>query len=333
MRAPTSRSTRFVRAFLWGVPVLLGTLATACKPNLGSPPSIVETPRLLAVRGLPAEAKPNASVSYDVLAVDVDGRVAAPAIGWVQCEERKPPAEGNAVAAKCLTIEDVATGPTFVAMMPPDACKKFGPQADLDENKVPIRPRDPDSTGGFYQPVRAIFTKNDETSIAFALERLTCPLANAPSEVSSMFASLAANLNPTLAGFTLDPDGDPVTLYTRAPKAPAPPPPSAAATYVGPSSSYELEVSWADDSPEPFPVWNGPTKTVDMHREAMSVSWYATAGEWDHDRTGRGETEPELTTRNRWTSPATASLVHFWIVLRDSRGGIDFAEAILEVRP
>ena len=45
-------------------------LASACRPNLGNPPSIVDGPRILAIRGTPPEAAPGASVTYDILAVD-----------------------------------------------------------------------------------------------------------------------------------------------------------------------------------------------------------------------------------------------------------------------
>jgi hypothetical protein len=326
-------SPRVRRALLWAAPFfVLG--AGACKPNLGSPPSIVEGPRLLAVRGLPPEAAESAPVTYDVLAVDVDGRIASPIVAWAQCDQRKPPAESNAVAAACLDVPAEKAGPTYTAELLPDACKLFGPQPDVDANMVPIRPRDPDVTGGFYEPVRAVLQKDGATAIAFALERITCRLTNAPQDIAGQYAELIKpNQNPTLARLTLDPDGGPVPLYARAPRAAAPPPPAAATTWVSARSTYSFELAWTDDTPEAFPVWNRATQTLDMHREALSVSWYATDGAFEHDRTGRGETEEDPTTRNTWTAPATPGLVHLWIVLRDSRGGIDFAEALVEVRP
>jgi hypothetical protein len=312
-------------------------LTLACKPNLGSPPSIVDGLRLLAVRGLPAEAAEGTSVTYDVLAVDEMGRVANPTVGWYQCDERKPPAEGNAVAAACLSTDKMeTTGTTFMANVPVGACKRFGPQTDVDKNNVSLRPNDPDVTGGFYQPVRARLTKDGAESLAFALERIKCPLTNTPPDATGTFnATYKLNVNPTIASLTLDPDGQPDPLYTRAAKAPAPPPPTTPVTGVGPGAGFDLELAWSDDSPESFPVWNPTTQAIDTHREAMSVSWYATDGSFEHDRTGRGETEMDLSTRNRWTAPpvATATLVHVWIVLRDSRGGIDFAESLVEVRP
>ena len=58
---------------------VMGTLA-GCKPDLGAPISLIQGPRLLAVRGTPPEAKEGAPVSYDLLAVDVGGTIAAPAV-------------------------------------------------------------------------------------------------------------------------------------------------------------------------------------------------------------------------------------------------------------
>jgi hypothetical protein len=319
------RATRHDLFLLLSAAPLL--LSAACKPDLGDPPSIVEGRRILAVRGTPAEAAQNDPVVYDVLAVDVDGRMAAPPIFWATCHEPKPPAEANAVSAACLTIPDEAgPQPTFMANMPAAACKQFGPQPpDVPRGKPPQRPRDPDVTGGFYQPVRAIL---DNGTTAFALERIQCPLANAPGDVTGTFkTTYKANINPKISEVRLDPDGAPTSLF----------PPQPETVWVGAGGSSTVEVVWPAETPESYPVWNPGTQTLDTHREALSVAWYATAGAFDHDRTGRGESETELSTQNRWVPPEITGtdplLVHFWVVLRDSRGGVDFAGFDLEVRP
>jgi hypothetical protein len=307
---------------------VLVVLAPACKPDLGAPPSLIEGPRILAVRGVPAEAPEGSDVTYDMLAVDVTGRIASPAVTWAVCGERKPPAETNAVSAACLDLTKVpdqaGPAPTFTAPMLSDACKKFGPQPDVDENKVPVRPHDPDVTGGFYQPVRAGLDLGGFTAIAFAMERIKCRLANAPSDVAAMVNASPPNKNPALARLTLDPDGTPVDLVE------AGQPPAAPVT-VSPSSPFALELAWTADTPETFPVWNAATEMLEMHREALSVSWYVTGGTFDHDRTGRDEDEADQPTRNVWLAPATPGIVHLWVVLRDSRGGVDFAEGAVEV--
>jgi hypothetical protein len=303
----------------------------ACKPNLGSPPSLIEGPRILAVRGTPAEAAEGEPVSYDVLAVDPSGRIPSPSVTWAMCHDPKPPASANAVAASCLDVaDDVSTpSPTFMAPMPSGACKVFGPQPpEVMPGMPPLRPQDPDVTGGFYQPVRATLTDGDITERAFALERITCRLANAPADVTAMFnAMIKPNQNPSIASLTLDPSGAAVALFTRGQTA-MPPTPA-----VAQAAPVTLEVAWPESTPESYPVFNLVTQTLETHRESLSVSWFATDGSFEHDRTGRGETEPDLTTDNVWTAPATPGVVHFWVLLRDIRGGVDFAETAIRVGP
>jgi hypothetical protein len=304
---------------------LLG--AGACKPDLGGPPSLIIAPRILAVRGTPAEAGESQPVTYDVLAVDPSGRIADPSLTWATCQTPRPPASANAVASKCLTDPDVATGSTFKTTMPADACKVFGPQSlDNGDGKPAVRPQDPDVTGGYYVPVRATLAAEGDTSLAFSLERLTCKLANAPVEIAGTYMEMAKpNQNPTIASLTLQADTTSVALFTQG-QAAAP-----AAAAVAPGATVNLEAAWTEATPETYPVFNLVTAALDMHRESLSVSWFATGGSFVHDRTGRGETEPELTTDNTWTAPETPGLVHFWVLLRDARGGVDFAEASIQV--
>jgi hypothetical protein len=307
--------------------------AAACKPDLGAPPSLITRPRILAVRGTPAEAGEGQPVTYDVLAVDVTGRIASPQLTWAICHDPRPPASANAVATTCFNAPDDTPAPseTFMAPMPSDDCKVFGPQPpDVMPGKPPLRPQDPDVTGGFYQPVRATLAAADGTHVAFALERLKCHLANAPADVTAMFnAMIKPNQNPTIASVTRDPSGAATPLFTHG-QATAP-----AADKVAPGEEVTLEATWTADTPETYPVFNPATQSLDSHRESLSVSWFATDGAFAHDRTGRGETETDLTTDNTWTAPTQCDtspcVVHFWILLRDVRGGVDFAETALVV--
>jgi hypothetical protein len=306
---------------------LLG--AGACKPDLGGPPSLIIAPRILAVRGLPAEAGPNKPVTFDVLAVDPTGRIANPSLSWAICPTPRPPASANAVANECLTWPDDASGSTFMATLPLDSCRVFGPQPPaMVEGQPQKRPQDPDFTGGFYVPVRAALNAGGETSVAFALERLTCALSNAPIEIAQMFNEMVKpNQNPVISSLTLSPGDSAMALFASG-QAAAPAP-----AMVAPGAKVTIEAAWTDATPETYPVFNLLTGALDTHRESLSVAWFATDGSFEHDRTGRGETEPELTTDNSWTAPETAGLVHFWVLLRDVRGGVDFAEASIMVGP
>ena len=307
--------------------LLLAGVAAGCKPDLGSPASLVVGPRVLAVRGTPAEATPGSMVAFDVLAVQPDGTIVDPPLGWSFCHTPKPPAEANAVSRECLdTPDDAGPAPTFMAALPSDGCMTFGPQPPpVQPGQPQIRPRDPDGTGGFYQPLRVTLSDASDTDIAFALERITCMLANAPIDVTRMFnLTYTPNQNPVVDHVTLDPDGAATPLVGAG---------AATGVSVPVGGTVTLELGWPGEAPESYPVWDLASRTLVTHRESLRVSWFASAGSFPKDTTGRREDEPELFARNDWTAPTSAADVHFWVVLRDSRGGVDFASFDLAVSP
>ncbi len=76
-------------------------------------------------------------------------------------------------------------------------------------------------------------------------------------------------------------------------------------------------------------VRDGPNQ-----REAMQVAWYTTAGTLDTESTGRSSTDDATTSDNFWTAPSSAgAIATLFVVLRDSRGGVDFASVELTVAP
>jgi hypothetical protein len=343
-----------VRLAVIGVSCAAALAGGACKPDLGAPISLVDKPRILAVRGTPPEAKEGADVTYDLLAVDVPGTLVDPAATWAVCKLPRPPSESNSVSAACLGIaDDGGPAPSFTAPVtaadPNDqkttgACSIFGPQRPpLDPT---ARPRDPDITGGFYQPVRATLPGPDGNPIrAFDLQRIQCRLANAPIDVAAQFNNpfdpstnpngYTPNQNPTLAQVTLTPEGGAPTVLT--PVVPGTPPPPPASVAAG--GKVTFEASWAGEVAETFTVYDIRTVTLVPQREAIRVAWFATAGTFDHDVTGRDDDDPALSTTNVWQVPGTSEVpgtpgpVHVWLVLRDSRGGVDFAEFLLDVTP
>ena len=311
--------------------VLLLAAVGGCKPDLGAPQSLIVGPTILAIRGTPPEAAEGGMATFDALTVDVSGTIAAPQIDWAQCLEPNPPANGNDVSNACLTIPDdtTAPAPTFTATLATDACTLFGPNAPPPiKGQPPMRPADPDTTGGFYQPVRATWQSDAGPLLAFALQRITCQLANAPTDVATMFAAnYVPNHNPVLADLVLDPAGAAPSLYAAG-QASAPP-----AATVSAGQKVTLQADFSADSAESFLVWNVLTLTLDRQRESLRLSWFATGGAFEHDATGRSQTELETFTQNSWTAPMTPGPVYFWTVLRDDRGGIDFAAAEIDVTP
>lgn len=298
-----------------------------CKPDLGAPQSLIDGPRMLAVRANPPEARPgDAPVSYDTLLVNVDGTVTGADVGWALCNEPHPPAESNVVSNVCLTIPDETSGETFVAPVPVEACTNFGPLT----SKPGARPADPDTTGGYFQPVRATWRSGAGDSIAFELERILCPLgAIAPNDVAGEYANeYHPNVNPTLAEAVLEPDGAATPIFTAG-QATAPAP-----TSVPAGGLLVFEARWDAAIQETFKVYDLTSHVLVDQTESLRLSWFATGGEFEHERTGRTAAEAASPfTRNLWRAPTTPGPVHVWMVLRDSRGGVDFASAELEVTP
>jgi hypothetical protein len=317
---PAAPTPLFVCLLLW--------LGAGCKPNLGAPPSLVTGSRILAIRGMPPEASEGTAVNYDVLAVNPGGTVAAPDIGWLQCLDPDAPAEVNDVSNACLTEPDAGPpSPTFMANIPSNACMLFGPETPSPmPGQPPQRPADPDTTGGFYQPIRA--TWQSAGALAFALERITCPLLQAPGPDATTFAmSYVPNTNPTLADVVFDPTGGNVPLYAAGQA--APPPPAAASA----GKTYTLQADFSADSAETFLYWDIVSLMLVDQRESLRLSWFTTDGAYDLDTTGRTSAETETFTQNSWTAPTTPGPVYFWFVLNDSRGGVDFASAQIDVTP
>jgi hypothetical protein len=301
---------------------LAAALACAgCRPDFGKPASLVvpgET-RILAVRGEPAEVSASTPVAFTTLVVTHDGADTTSPIDWSFCTSPKPLDENNIVADSCLTEAavnyfSIAT-PSAMGTTPIDVCQRFGPDPPPQETgKPPLRPRDPDVTGGFYQPVRV----ERDRVVAFGLERIICNLASAGAEVAIEFrARYKPNTNPKLASLSVAG----ATLVANQP------------AMIPAGKPVTFTASWGAESAEGFPVYDVAAQKLVDHRESMRVSWFATDGTFEHDRTGRGEEEMDTTTDNSWTPPTNPGPVHLWVVLRDSRGGVDFQAYELEVTP
>ena len=312
-----------------------------CKPDLGAPPSLILGAQLLDIQATPAEAKPGAEIMLDTLLVDPTGTLAAP-VTWTTCRTPKPPAESNAISRACVDQPD--DGPAALgrvrASLPLDACSLFGPLTPPAAPGQPaVRPRDPDPTGGFYQPIRAAVRGLPGAAgdlVGFALVRVSCLLANAPTEIARAFndpdTGYHANAAPILASVTMtDAAGLTAELPRAGDAAPAP------VVHAGEAISFR--VSWPAEAAETFRVFDLATYALIEAHESLRVSWFTTAGTFDHDRTGRASDETELFSDNTWNAPADAptvsdgKVIHFWVVLRDSRGGSASAAFDLDVAP
>ena len=326
--------------------VLCAACSLGCRPDVGAAISLVTGPSVLAMKGQPAEAAPGTEVSYEVLAADLGGRVPSPTgditspLLWALCDQPKPPVETNSVSSACLDTSALpgAPGPTpmtYLAAMPDTACQEFGPLPN--QSDPPIRPRDPDVTGGYYLPVRVSMeipealrrpgTTTPDSLMSFGLERISCGIANVPSAIAREFTkNYTLNTNPTIAALTWQTDAAAATEATSLEA-------GGAAIQVGSGQTVTFVLSWTPDSVEHYPAYDVLNRVLVYHPESMRVAWYATGGHFEHDVSGRTESEADSYTfaENTWKSDSPG-VVHMWVALHDARGGVDFASYDIEVR-
>jgi hypothetical protein len=272
-------------------------LLAGCSDALDQRLAIVDAPRVLAITSEPPEVTPGADVALAALIASPSGTLAVvPA--WSLCTAPKPPTEDNAVADGCLADQVVAVSST--ATIPDDACRSYGP----DVASTGFRPRDPDPTGGYYQPIRAAVPAS---GFAFGFTRITCNLANAPGDVAQQYKmTYVANANPML----------------NAPDVPA---------NVAANTDVTLAISWPADAVESYVYFDPQSETLVTRREAMRVSWFATGGSLAVDASAVDETDTATSVSTTWRTPV-AGLAHLWFVLRDSRGGIATTSIDVDVR-
>jgi hypothetical protein len=296
--------------------IWLALAAAGCRPDFGAPLSRVSTTRVAAVRFDPPDAPPGASVSATPFVVSPDG-VVMPPIDWSICLVPKPTTVNDVVDPSCLQPGGTTALATSAAplplTLPSNACRLFGSDTPpVMAGQPPAQPRAPDVTGGYYQPVRADL----DGASAIALERIRCALAGASFDVAQEFAATyAPNTNPSLTALGALVGGAPVALDA-----------------IAAGSVVTLAVGWTPDSVESFPVLDPTTAMLVTHREAMTVSWLASDGAIGAANTGVGEDDTSGFTTTTWTAPSTPGTAHLFVVLHDSRGGIDFAGYDVTVR-
>ena len=292
--------------------LVLALLLPACEPDLGERESRITTPRILGIRGEPAEAKAGEAVAYTLLVASPEGPIVTPLASWAWCATPKSLLENGAVSRACSGsgVRPIAEGPPSVETpIPADACALFGPEV----TSADLRPRDADITGGFYQPLRVTLFATG-VGVAFGLQRVRCALSGvSAAETGELSTRYVQNVNPVLSFFGGSVAGAPVVLAE-----------------IPRGASVDLRVAW--ERTETYVVFDRSVGRVIERREAMRASWFSTRGDFGTDRTGRDEAELETFTDNTWTAPPEASTSHLFVVLRDARGGVAFGTYMLTTR-
>jgi hypothetical protein len=327
---------------------------------------LVDGERLLAVASEPAEAAANGEVTYRALFVAPDGAADPAALGWSLCTEQKPLAVTGPIPIACQhetgkALMALGEGESATATLSADVCRTFGPTPPAPKKDEPnSRPADPDTTGGYYQPVRVNATIEGTPTYAVGVTRLSCGLAGATQEQAATYNKQhQPNANPALTTLVIRRGhaGDEEVSVAGDADAPR----------IKPGASITLRASWmscpktpecgdglcspgenkqscADDcdqqSPqgctgaEPYQSLNPLRHELEHRHEAIRVSWFASDGRFEHERTGRAETETDHPyTDNEWTAPTKHGELSMWVVIRDDRGGVGWSSYKLDVEP
>jgi hypothetical protein len=338
-------------------------LGVACQPEFTERSSSVTALRILGVKADPAETKPyvlSKDVNYTALVADANGTVNMLDIDWAYCILPTPVSELNDVSPLCFqpdgpqiikfATRGVSTSATIPYEQGQNACNQFGPDIPVaPDGGEPGRPADPDSTGGYFQPIRLLYV-NAKGLFDFTLaqNRIRCNLPGATAEVATDFdLRYRLNQNPEIDSMVGTVNGGaPVTLKTEdmgdsGLVVPAGGSVSLTASYAAcptvpvcgngiceakeDKTNCEMDCTMARGctGAEPYVYFDLTTRLLVDRHEAIRLSWFTNKGSFRDDRTGNTEDQwSATTTENVWTAPKDPGPATIWAVLRDSRGGL-----------
>ncbi len=220
----------------------LACVVGACTPTFSDETSTVSEPRLLAVQATPAEAKLGEGFTMTALYVGPQGPANPSSLDWAICELPKPLGDPGPINPSCFVdmstgLTSLGSGGTVEGTVPEDACQLFGPDTPPPNPGQPsARPTDPDSTGGFYLPVR-IASGSGQWSAA--PERIACSPSGLTQQVfTELTNGYHVNENPVVASLSmLDVQGAATAIPQDAP--------SVTSAFTIPSGArVSLRVAW-----------------------------------------------------------------------------------------
>ncbi len=328
--------------------IVAALLVGGCSSDLPAA-SFIDKLRVLAVRATPPEVAPGETTTLDTLAVEplvpqLDGGAPAPlSYVWLAC----------ALPTGTLTVAPCGVGTGLSASTMPPACK--------DQPSAPLCIIGTDATVAYQSDVGVLggaastqllltvaVADTDAGAVGCLLDIANnnglptnpdhCVVSLKRLDVSDPAQrTTAPNANPTLADFyattpsgfaqTLD-DGNGVWQY--APGADL--------------AEWDVAAHRSDDAAE---------KKPDGTYEALTVSWFTTAGHLDGGRSlylppGCNQPSqcadqlPETGADTTWFAPTAdqaapvvdaSGLVDFWAVIRDDRGGVGWRAGTLRLTP
>jgi hypothetical protein len=283
--------------------VVLALGAGGCSRDF-DPSTLINKLRLLAVKAEPPNIPFGATTTMTATAF---APAATPTITWDACLLAPVPGSGEAVNEDCVGLPEgdpsllpFGTGDTVTATMP-----------TLDSTMVGL----PDQSDGVYLPVRMKLDIGDGHPLT-AFYQLRIYLSGLDPN--------PPNQNPTLTGIFQVPSADAgmdqdMMLDPSTPTGP-----------VHANDEIDLRALISDDSQETYEVFDGDPATTPPRSvtEAVTLSWYATAGEFTNTVTGMAK--PDTTLKLDKYLPASSTLIDLWVVARDERGGSDIMHRQLQ---
>jgi hypothetical protein len=261
--------------------LFLAIALVSCAPELEGAPTTITAPRLLAVRATPAEARPGETVTLEAIVV---GGVSP--IEWGLCLARTPLGESGPIAPACATgtspdLVPLGAGAKVQATIPRDACRLFGPERpDPKPGEPSGRPVDPDSTGGFQQPIRVVV---GGTASAYGV-RIHCGVPSAtPAQAAEIEARNTPNQHPVITDVRLE----------------------------GSAGTWRVTVE--HDAPERYLLLDLETHQIVERTEVLRASFYATGGSFESARVG----DPMA---SAWTVPSEGEQTMWVVLRDDRGG-------------
>lgn len=319
----------------------------ACLPDLSADLSHVDDPRVLAVSAWPVEVEPGETVTLAALVAGASGTVDDAALTWSLCAARRPLTELGPIHRDCLdddaVLEPLGQGVEVDAKIPDDVCRRFGPDPPPATADHPAgRPVDPDITGGYYQP---ILVASPDGTRALYQTRVRCGVAGATqAQAAELRKRYKDNLGPEIAAITSEgvdigdgwavAAGERVALQVRwaaCPDAPTCGDDTCTLDENIETCAKDCTATFGCPGAEVYLRFDPVDLDLVTTREAMRVSWYATAGSFAAASTGRAAADAEPSSDNVWTAPVAGGPATLWAVLRDDRGGTGWKAVVIEV--
>jgi hypothetical protein len=283
--------------------VVLALACAACAPEFTDDVTRVTSPRLLVAVAEPAEVRPRAPVTIVAMSAPdpANGYAREHPFRFTFCTTPATVGDPRPVSDACLDEPGVAltaTADVGTGTVPQDACARYGPDPPPGDH----RPRDPDATGGFYQPVRI-----DALGQKWVhLLRVTCALPDAPAALARELAeTYVANANPVIEAVETERIGEPGADRVR------------------------VTVRWTPESRESYPRLSPDGSAIEQREEFFRASWFTTSGTFAPSATATEEGDGALEMTNELAVGADAAPM-VWVVLRDSRGGASVASQRME---